>query len=66
MDGNVKTKTELKEGYKYIMPSVSQPGYPEDWYRRIVEDAGEKLKALPAPVIEPVGVKLKSSVGSGH
>ena len=45
MDGNVKTRNEPKEGYKYVMPSVSQPGYPEEWYRRIVEDAGEKLKA---------------------
>jgi len=27
------------------MPNVSQPGYPEEWYRRIAEDAGEKLKA---------------------
>jgi dipeptidase len=45
MDGNVKTRNEPKEGHKYTMPSVSQPGYPEEWYRRIVEDAGEKLKA---------------------
>ena len=45
MDGNVKTRNDPKEGYKYVMPSVSQPGYPEEWYRRIVEDAGEKLKA---------------------
>jgi dipeptidase len=45
MDGNVKTRNEPKEGYKYVSPSVSQPGYPEEWYRRIVEDAGEKLKA---------------------
>ncbi|HZM13216.1 MAG TPA: C69 family dipeptidase, partial [Bacteroidales bacterium] len=45
MDGNIKTRNEPKAGYKYVMPTVSQPGYPEEWYRRIVQDAGEKLKA---------------------
>ena len=32
MDGNVKTRNEPKEGYKYVIPSVRQPGYPEEWY----------------------------------
>jgi dipeptidase len=45
MDGNIKTKVELPEGYKYVNPSLKQPGYPEDWYRRIAEDTGDKLKA---------------------
>lgn len=44
MDGNIKTKNEPKEGYKYVTPSVSQPGYTEEWYRMVVKDAGEKLK----------------------
>ncbi|MDX9903716.1 MAG: C69 family dipeptidase [Bacteroidales bacterium] len=44
MDGNIKTKRELKEGYKYIAPEVKQPGYPQDWYMRVVLDAGEKLR----------------------
>jgi len=44
MDGNIKTKNAPKDGYKYVVPSVSQPGYSEEWYRRIVKDAGEKLK----------------------
>lgn len=44
MDGNVKTKSEPREGYKYVVPSLKQPGYPAEWYRRVVQDAGEKLK----------------------
>jgi len=47
MDGNIKTRRELKEGYKYITPEVKQPGYPQDWLMRIVLDAGDKLK-MPA------------------
>ena len=46
MDGNVKEKRPVPAGYKYIAPSVSQPGYPEEWYRTIVKDAGEKLKVI--------------------
>ncbi len=45
MDGNIKTKADPKPGYKYVVPHLSQPGYPEEWYKRIVEDTGDKLKA---------------------
>jgi len=45
MDGNVKTKADPKPGYKHVNPNLSQPGYPEEWYKRIVEDTGDKLKA---------------------
>jgi dipeptidase len=44
MDGNVKTRRPLPEGYKYVAPEVKQPGYPQDWLMRIVIDAGDKLK----------------------
>jgi dipeptidase len=44
MDGNIKAKREVPEGYKYVTPEVKQPGYPEEWYRRVARDAGEKLK----------------------
>ena len=44
MDGNIKTKREVPDGYKYVTPEVKQPGYPEEWYRRVARDAGEKLK----------------------
>ncbi len=44
MDGNVKTRRPLPEGYKYVAPDVKQPGYPQDWLMRIVIDAGDKLK----------------------
>lgn len=44
MDGNIKEKRAVPSNYKYMTPSVKQPGYTEDWYRAIVKDAGEKLK----------------------
>lgn len=45
MDGNIKEARPVPQGYKYVTPKVSQPGYTEDWYRAIVKDAGDKLKA---------------------
>jgi dipeptidase len=39
MDGNVKTKVEGQKN-----PKLEQPGYDEEWYRKVVEDAGERLK----------------------
>ncbi|MEZ4996887.1 MAG: C69 family dipeptidase [Bacteroidales bacterium] len=44
MDGNVKTRRPVPEGYKYVAPELQQPGYPQDWLMRIVIDAGDKLK----------------------
>ena len=44
MDGNIKEKREVPEGYKYVTPNVSQPGYSEEWYRRIIKDTGEKFE----------------------
>ena len=43
MDGNVKKKSEPKDGYKYVNPELEQPGYGEDWYKRIIEDTGEQF-----------------------
>ncbi|MFO7621055.1 MAG: C69 family dipeptidase [Bacteroidales bacterium] len=45
VDGNVKEKQPVSPGYKYVTPKVSQPGYGEEWLRRISEDAGYRLKA---------------------
>jgi dipeptidase len=39
MDGTVKTKVEGQKN-----PKLEQPGYDEEWYRKVVEDAGERLK----------------------
>jgi hypothetical protein len=39
MDGNVKTKVEGQQN-----PKVEQPGYDEVWYRKVAEDAGNRLK----------------------
>lgn len=44
MDGNIKTKTEVPEGYKYHVPTVKQPGYSESFLRQIAEETGDKLK----------------------
>ncbi len=42
-DGNVKTKAEPKEGYKYVTPKLEQPGYGEKWYRLIIKETGDKF-----------------------
>ena len=47
MDGNIKTKQEVPEGYKYYAPKVNQPGYPESWRKKIADETGDKLK-MPA------------------
>ncbi len=52
MDGNVKEKAAVPEGYRFHNPKLSQPGYGEEWYRRIVEDTGTKF--------------LYKSSGEGH
>ncbi len=47
MDGNIKEKQDVPENYKYIPAKVDQPGYGEDWYRRIVKETGEQF-LMPA------------------
>jgi len=47
MDGNIKTDVPVPEGYIYHAPKVEQPGYPEWFLRKIVQDTGDKLK-VPA------------------
>ena len=49
LDGNVKTKAEPKEGYKYVVPNLEQPGYNEDWYRTVIEKTGDKFKIVGEP-----------------
>jgi hypothetical protein len=44
MDGNIKTPKDLPENYKFVTPKLEQPGYGEAWYRKIVEETGDKLK----------------------
>jgi dipeptidase len=38
MDGNVKTYVEGQQN-----PELEQPGYSEEWYRKIVKDTGDKF-----------------------
>jgi hypothetical protein len=42
MDGNVKSKVAGQ-----VNPKVVQPGYSVEWKRRVVQDAGAKLR-VPA------------------
>lgn len=44
MDGNIKTKAEPKENYKYVVPNLEQPGYSDDWYKFIIEKTEDKFK----------------------
>jgi dipeptidase len=44
MDGNVKTKVEGQQN-----PKVEQPGYSEEWYRKVAEDTGDRLKVPAEP-----------------
>ncbi len=46
MDGNIKAKQEVPEGYKYYAPKVNQPGYGEDKYRIIIEETGDQFKVI--------------------
>jgi dipeptidase len=45
-DGNIITKSEHKEGYKYDIPKLEQPGYGEDWYKKIVKETGDQFKVI--------------------
>ena len=49
MDGNVKTKAVVPEGYKYHTPDMTQPGYSEEWKKRVAKETGDKLKMPTAP-----------------
>lgn len=46
MDGNIKQARPVPDDYKYVTPTVKQPGYDEEWYRMIVKDNGEELKVI--------------------
>jgi len=46
MDGNIKTKSPEKKGYKFVNPQLKQPGYSKDWYKLIIEKTGDQFKVL--------------------
>ncbi len=46
MDGNIKTKNEVPEGYIYVNPNLNQPGYSEVKYKHIATQTGDKLKVI--------------------
>ena len=43
MDGNIKYKKAVPADYKYIAPTVKQPGYGEKWYKKIVDETGDQF-----------------------
>ncbi len=43
MDGNIKTRRDVPEGYKYYTPAVKQPGYNDTWKRQVVNETKDKL-----------------------
>ena len=46
MDGNIKEAVAVPEGYKYIAPAIKQPGYGDDFYRKLVKETGDKFKVI--------------------
>jgi len=46
MDGNIKEAVEVPDGYKYHVPKLEQPGYSEEWYKRIVDETGDQFKVI--------------------
>lgn len=46
MDGNIKTRQEVPDGYKFANPEVKQPGYSEEKYKQIVTETGEQFKVI--------------------
>jgi len=44
VDGNVKEKQPVPQGYKYMVPKVTQPGYGDAWNRVIVKSTGDKFR----------------------
>jgi len=44
VDGNVKEKQPLPKGYKYVVPTLSQPGYGDEWNRIIVKNTGDQFR----------------------
>lgn len=49
MDGNVKEAVDVPEGYKYHNPKLKQPGYDDEWYKKIVDETGDHFKMPGAP-----------------
>ncbi len=43
MDGNIKTAKPLPKGYKFVNPTLKQPGYGEEWYKLIIDKTGDKF-----------------------
>jgi dipeptidase len=47
MDGNIKTKKPLPKNYKFVNPTLKQPGYSPEYYHTIIEQTKDHLKVKP-------------------
>ena len=45
MDFNIKTAQATPKSHKFYAPKVEQPNFSDDFYRAIIEQTGDKLKA---------------------
>jgi dipeptidase len=43
MDGNIKTKREKPDNYKYYTPKLEQPGYSKEWKKHVADETKDKL-----------------------
>jgi dipeptidase len=46
MDGNIKEAVAVPDGYKYVAPTVKQPGYGDSFYRNLIKETGDKFKVV--------------------
>jgi dipeptidase len=46
MDGNIKTRRAIPDGYLYVTPNLEQPGYSPEKYRQIVNETGDQFKVI--------------------
>jgi len=44
VDGNVKEKLPVPQGFKYVVPKLTQPGYGDDWNRMVIKMTGDKFR----------------------
>ena len=46
MDGNIKSPVAVPDGYLYTTPALEQPGYSDEWYKKVVDETEDKFLYL--------------------
>ena len=46
MDGNIKQAVPVPAGQKYTPADLKQPGYGDEFYRKLVKETGDKFKVI--------------------